>query len=146
MVTTIVLRLTAGGSENFQMRVLLKLEALDSIEGSVGEWRLRRILYVALKERATIPALPHENGQVVIGHVESSASGGPVLGRSRPSCSRKRSPAPCTSSQDSPAPCAPTLPPSAPKSPTCCLMASPRGYEGDGRLPAAPSRAPLNTR
>ncbi|MFC4014605.1 hypothetical protein ACFOY2_45795 [Nonomuraea purpurea] len=74
-------RPTPGGSENLQtgeMRVLLKLEALDSVEAPVGEFQLRRILYVAVEELTALPARPHEDGQVVITEVESSAGGGPV--------------------------------------------------------------------
>jgi hypothetical protein len=74
-------RPTPGGSENLrtgEMRVLLKLEALDSIEAPVGEWQLRRILYVAVEELTALTARPHEDGQVVITEVESSAGGGPV--------------------------------------------------------------------
>ncbi|WP_043636794.1 hypothetical protein [Nonomuraea candida] len=74
-------RPTPGGSENLQTgesRVLVKLEALDSVEAPVGEWQLRQILYVALEELATLPAMPHEAGRVVITEVESAAGGGPV--------------------------------------------------------------------
>ncbi|MFG6197756.1 hypothetical protein [Nonomuraea sp. JJY05] len=82
-------RPTPGGSENLQtgeMVVRLKLEALDSVEAPVGEFRLRRILYVALEELTTLTGLPHEEGQVVVTEVRSAVGGGPVAeadGRSR---------------------------------------------------------------
>lgn len=69
-----------------EVRVLLRLKALDSIEAPVGEWRLRRALYVALEELATLPSLPVEDGQVVITEVRSAVGGGLVPeadGRSR---------------------------------------------------------------
>ncbi|MGW2219604.1 hypothetical protein ACWCSD_31850 [Nonomuraea sp. NPDC001684] len=82
-------RPTPGGSENLHTKevvVRLKLEALDSIEAPVGEWRLRRILYVALEELTTLTSLPREDGQVVVTEVRSAVGGGPVEeadGRSR---------------------------------------------------------------
>ncbi|MEU4331377.1 hypothetical protein [Nonomuraea dietziae] len=78
-----------GGGENLQtgeVVLLLKLEALDSVEAPVGEWQLRRILYVALEELAVLPFLPPVEGKVVITHVGSRVGGGPVPeadGRSR---------------------------------------------------------------
>ncbi|GAB2467593.1 hypothetical protein GCM10027187_39730 [Streptosporangium sandarakinum] len=74
-------RPTPGGSDNLltgEAHVLVKLEALDSTDAPVGEWQLRQILYVALEELATLPALPYDDGQVVITDVASASGGGPV--------------------------------------------------------------------
>lgn len=80
-------RPTPGGSDNLQtgeMVVRLKLEALDSIEAPVGEFRLRHILYVALEELTGLTML--EDGPVIVTEVRSAVGGGPVPeadGRSR---------------------------------------------------------------
>ncbi|MBG0818991.1 hypothetical protein [Planomonospora sp. ID82291] len=77
-----------GGSDDLltgESTVLLRLEALDSLEAPVGTFRLRRILYAALTELADLPAVPAGEGEVVITNVEAQGVG-PVAeadGRSR---------------------------------------------------------------